>query len=161
MIVTPGATARLTIADPLRRRFSWGLQSLNGSLDVRPARSDTPPAPLPGQASRLLTDHITGAMFDLEDGIRDRRRLRRRSPGFAEGAALTSAVRFLAAHLDWALTDHPAAAEIHDRLSANPAAQIHTWHAAATRFTGRDPGAERYSAPCPSRISPPQCWPSC
>ncbi|GHG78586.1 hypothetical protein [Streptomyces griseocarneus] len=87
-------------------------------------------------------------MLTLEDDIRDLRRLQRRRPT-AEGAAIASAVRFLSAHLDWALTERPAAAEVHDRLSANPAAQIHSWHTAAIHFTRRDTGVERYAAPCP------------
>ncbi|MFE5868798.1 hypothetical protein ACFQ6V_09110 [Streptomyces roseifaciens] len=105
--------------------------------------------PWPGQPSRLLTDYIVGGLLDLEDDIRHLRRLNPRHPGTREGAAVTGAVRFLATHLDWALTQHPAAAETHSRLSGNPAAQIATWHAAATYFTRRDPGTRKYAAPCP------------
>ncbi|MFI2078559.1 hypothetical protein, partial [Streptomyces triculaminicus] len=60
----------------------------------------SPRLPWPGEAARLVTDHIVGAMLTLEDDIRDLRRLQRRQPT-AEGAAITSAVRFLSAHLDW------------------------------------------------------------
>ncbi|MFI2078472.1 hypothetical protein [Streptomyces triculaminicus] len=141
--------ARSELADVPELLAAVWLESLHGT---RPRSTGTigraPVATWPGEACRLLTDHIVGAMLTLEDDIRDLRRLQRRRPT-AEGAAITSAVRFLSAHLDWALTDHPAAAEVHDRLSANPAAQIHSWHTAATRFTRRDTGVERYAAPCP------------
>ncbi len=111
-------------------------------------RSATEP-PWPGQLSRLLTDHIVGGLLDLEDDIRNLRRLNARCTGRPEGAAVTNAVRFLVAHLEWALSEHPAASEPHDRLSANPAAQIHAWHAAAQRFTGRDTRPVHHRVPCP------------
>ncbi len=103
----------------------------------------------PGQASRLLTDHIVGGMLELEDDIRELRQLHTRPGRRTEGAALTAATRFLAAHLHWALTNHPAAQEPHDRDSANPAAQIAGWHRAAERFTARDNRLEHYRVPCP------------
>lgn len=103
----------------------------------------------PGQASRLLTDHIVGGLLELEDDIRDLRRLGTRPARGVEGAALTGAVRFLGAHLDWALVHHPAAGEAHDRDSANPAAQITGWHRAAQRFTARDVRLEHHRVPCP------------
>lgn len=103
----------------------------------------------PGQASRLLTDHIVGGMLELEDDIRELRRLRTRPGRGIEGAALTASVTFLAVHLDWALVHHPAAGEAHDRDSANPAAQIGSWHRAAQRFTARDVRLEHHRIPCP------------
>jgi hypothetical protein len=103
----------------------------------------------PGQASRLLIDYIVGGMVELEDDLRDLRRLGRRPGRGAEGHDVTGAVRFLAAHLDWALVEHPLAQEIHDRLSGNPAAQIHGWHRAAQRFTRRDARLEHHKVPCP------------
>lgn len=103
----------------------------------------------PGQASRLLTDRIVGGMLDLEDDLRELRRLNARPGRGNEGATLTGSVRFLGAHLDWALTHHPAASEAHDRDSANPAAQIDSWHRAAQRFTARDPRLEHHRVPCP------------
>lgn len=110
-------------------------------------RSPTHPA-WPGQASRLLTDHIAGGLIALEDDIRDLRGYthRRAAP---EGQAATYAVRFIDRHLNWALAEHPAASEIHDRLSGNPAAQIHGWHRTAQRFTSRDTRLEHYRVPCP------------
>lgn len=103
----------------------------------------------PGQASRLLTDHIVGGVLDLEDDIRELRRFRRRPGRGTEGRNVTGGVRFLTAHLSWALTEHPLAEEVHDRLSGNPAAQIQAWHRAAERFTRRDPRLEHRRVPCP------------
>lgn len=103
----------------------------------------------PGQASRLMTDHIIGGLLELEDDIRNLRQLRVRPGRGIEGATVTGSVRFLAAHLDWALTHHPAATETHDRDSANPASQINTWHRAAERFTARDARLEHHRVPCP------------
>ena len=111
----------------------------------------------PGQASRLLTDHIIGGMLELEDDLRELRGLSgrelrgltRRLGRGTEGRDVTSAVRFLDAHLDWALTSHPLADEIHAPLSGNPAAQIASWHRAALRFTRRDARLEHHKIPCP------------
>ena len=113
-------------------------------------RSATHPA-WPGQASRLLTDHIVGGLAELEDDIREQRRLSRplNREARREGMTATAAVSFLQAHLDWALSEHPAATEPHDRLSANPAAQIHGWHRAAQRFTARDVRLDHHRVPCP------------
>ncbi|MFI0914214.1 hypothetical protein [Streptomyces abikoensis] len=126
------------------------LESLHGSQGPKSGtigRSPTAPR-WPGESSRLLTDRIIGGLLELEDDIRDLRRLAPRRDS-SEGAALTAAVRLIEVHLDWALTEHPAAGEVHDRLSANPAAQIHAWHTAATRFTRRDDRPEHYRIPCP------------
>jgi DNA-binding CsgD family transcriptional regulator len=106
-------------------------------------------APWPGQAARLLADRIIGGMLDLEDDIRDLRNLTTRPGRGNEGASLTAARAFIDAHLDWALTNHPAATEPHDRDSANPAAQIDSWHRAAQRFTARAERAEHHRTPCP------------
>jgi hypothetical protein len=103
----------------------------------------------PGQASRILTDHIVGGILELEDDIRDLRRLRHRPGRGTEGRNATGAVRFLAAHLSWALVEHPLAQETHDRLSGNPASQIRTWHRTAQRFTRRDARLEHHRVPCP------------
>lgn len=103
----------------------------------------------PGQAARILTDRIVGAMLALEDDIRELRGLSARPGRGLEGAAVTAAARFLNAHLDWALTHHPAAGETHDRDSANPAAQIDAWHQTAQRFTARAERAEHHRTPCP------------
>lgn len=103
----------------------------------------------PGQASRLLTDHIVGGLLELEDDLRELRHLGRRPDRGAEGGDVTGAVRFLTAHLNWALVEHPLAQEVHDRLSGNPASQIHGWHRAALRFTRRDARLEHHRIPCP------------
>jgi hypothetical protein len=112
-------------------------------------RSTVTVPPWPGQASRILTDHIVGGLTELEDDIRELRQLRARPGRGIEGATLTGAVTFLNAHLDWALAHHPAAHEIHERDSANPAAQISGWHRAALRFTARDLRLDHRRAPCP------------
>jgi hypothetical protein len=109
----------------------------------------TPTPAWPGQAARLLTDHIVGGLLELEDDIRDLRQLRHRAGRGSEGRDVTATVRFLAAHLEWALIAHPCAEEIHDRESGNPAAQIQGWHRAAQRFTRRDARLEHYRIPCP------------
>lgn len=103
----------------------------------------------PGQASRLLTDHIIGGMLELEDDLRELRRLNHRPGRGTEGRDVTATVRFLTAHLDWALTEHPLADEIHAPMSGNPAAQIGGWHRAALRFTRRDARLEHHKIPCP------------
>lgn len=103
----------------------------------------------PGQASRLLTDRIVGGLLELEDDLRELRRLNARPGRGTEGASITGSARFLGAHLDWALTHHPAATEVHDRDSANPAAQIDAWYQAAQRFTARAERAEHHRTPCP------------
>jgi hypothetical protein len=103
----------------------------------------------PGQASRLLTDHIVGGLLDLEDDLRELRHLRHRPGRGTEGRHVTGAVRFLTAHLDWALVEHPLAVEVHDRMSGNPAAQISGWHRAALHFTRRDARLEHHRVPCP------------
>lgn len=103
----------------------------------------------PGQASRILIDHIVGGLLELEDDIRDLRRFRRRPGRGTEGGDVTGVTRFLAAQLTWALAEHPLASEVHDRLSGNPAAQIGGWHRAAQRFTRRDARLEHHRIPCP------------
>jgi hypothetical protein len=104
----------------------------------------------PGQASRLLTDHIVGGLLELEDDIRELRRLRHRPSRGTEARNAAGAVRFLTAHLEWALTHHPCAHEIHDQQSGNPAAQIAAWHHTAQRFTKQDQQKEtKRLAPCP------------
>lgn len=103
----------------------------------------------PGQAARLLIDHIVGGMLELEDDIRELRGFRHRPGRGAEGGDVTGAVRFLSAQLNWALVEHPLAEEVHDRMSGNPAAQIGTWHRAGLRFTRRDARLEHHRAPCP------------
>lgn len=128
------------------------LEATNGSRGPKVGtigRSAAAVASWPGQASRLMTDHIVGGMLELEDDIRELRRLHVRPGRGIEGRDVTGTVRFLGAHLDWALASHPAAGEVHDRDSANPGAQIGAWHRAAQRFTARDPRLEHHRVPCP------------
>ncbi|RLU81111.1 hypothetical protein CTZ27_33255 [Streptomyces griseocarneus] len=108
----------------------------------------TPSHRWPGEASRMLTDHIVGGLLDLEDDLRELRHLRPRNTASAEGQKACRAVQFVTAHLEWALTEHPMANEPHDRLSANPAAQIHSWHTTAMRFTRRDVRLDHPQVPC-------------
>lgn len=103
----------------------------------------------PGQASRLMTDAIVGGLVELEDDIREQRGFRHRPSRGAEGQTATGAVSFLLVHLEWALSQHPAATEPYDRDSANPGSQIHHWHKAAQRFTRRDQLRVQLAAPCP------------
>jgi hypothetical protein len=127
-----------------------GLEALHGTAPKQTGTIGRIHIPSwPGQASRLLTDHIVGGLLELEDDIRDLRRLRHRPGRGTEAKNAAGAIVFLTAHLEWALTQHPAAHEIHDRLSANPAAQITGWHRTATRFTRRDARLEHYRVPCP------------
>lgn len=103
----------------------------------------------PGQPSRILTDHIVGGLLEIEEDIRNLRGLSARPARGTEGVTLTGTVRFLDAHLEWAMANHPCASDIHDRDSANPASQINTWHGAAERFTRRDRRLEHHRTPCP------------
>lgn len=128
------------------------LEAIHGTRTPADATTTRPSglAPWPGQAARLLTDHIVYGMAELEDDIRELRHLSTRPNRGREGATATGTIDFLATHLDWALDHHPAATEIHDRDSANPASQIHYWHRAALRFTKRDEQHEAQRlAPCP------------
>lgn len=101
-------------------------------------------APWPGQASRMLTDHILSGMLGLEDGIRQLRHLPARTAVRREGADITSTTRFLRAHLGWALDRFPTV-----EAAVDPAALIRSWHRAAQRFTSRDPRVEQRRVPCP------------
>lgn len=110
--------------------------------------SGTPP--WPGQAARLLTDRIIGGMLELEEDLRELRRLPTRPDRGREGATATGTIRFLTAHIGWAMERHPAAQEPHHRDSANPGSQVRYWHLAAMKFTKRDEQrTEERLAPCP------------
>ncbi len=145
--------ARAQLADLPELIVAIGLEALHGTAPRTAGvagRSGRGSAPSwPGQASRLMTDHIVGGLLELEDDIRELRGFSVRHGRGTEAQNAAGAVQFLTAHLEWALTEHPAASEVHDRLSANPAAQITSWHRAAQRFTGRDARIERYCLPCP------------
>ncbi|MFF4403819.1 hypothetical protein [Streptomyces sp. NPDC001404] len=142
--------ARSQLADLPELLAAIWLEALHGTRPKTTGtigRSTTPS--WPGQAARMITDHIIGGLIDFEDDIRDLRGLRPRVHHGQEGTNADRAITFLTAHLSWALECHPMAGEPHDRLSANPAAQIHHWHAAAQRFTRRDIRMDRYGMPCP------------
>lgn len=126
------------------------LEAIHGTARPADVTTSRPAniAPWPGQASRLLTDLIVGGLTELEDDIRDLRRLNARPTAVREGITVTTTVNFLSVHLAWAMEQHPAAAEIHERGTANPAAQIIAWYRMAERFTSRDQRLEQREAPC-------------
>ncbi|MFI1535553.1 hypothetical protein [Streptomyces anandii] len=139
------------------------LEPLYGQRGVPTATTHSAPTvttPWPGQAARLLTDHIAGGLAEIAADVRRLRHLGQhpvREPGVREGEWIGRTVRLLLAHLEWLLQEHPLAAESHDPVrsgrdvipSGNPAAQIAAWHRSATRFTRRDkaPETKRF-APC-------------
>jgi hypothetical protein len=108
----------------------------------------------PGQAARLLLDHIIGSMETLAADIHELRGLRAHytAAGYTtthEGTRINHTVARLNTHLDWAMQHHPAAGEPHDRDGANPAGQIRAWHTACLTFTARTPYRAQKAAPCP------------
>lgn len=127
------------------------LEAIHGTARPADVTTSRPAniAPWPGQASRLLTDLIVGGLTELEDDIRELRHLTARPAAVREGITVTQTIGFLGAHLAWAMEQHPAAHEIHERGSANPAAQITAWARMAERFTSRDQRLEQRTAPCP------------
>ncbi|MFI5880817.1 hypothetical protein [Streptomyces sp. NPDC051554] len=139
------------------------LEPLHGTRGAPTASTTSAPTdttPWPGQAARLMTDHIAGGLAEVAADVRRLRGLGEHpvhEPGVREGEWIGRTIRLLTAHVDWLLQQHPLAGESHEaaRLgpllvpSTNPAAQIAAWHRAATRFTGRDkaPETKRF-APC-------------
>ncbi|MER7968087.1 hypothetical protein ABTX35_03570 [Streptomyces sp. NPDC096080] len=139
------------------------LEPVYGQRGVPTASTTSAPTdttPWPGQAARLLIDHIVGGLGEMAADVAFHRRLRERPvrpTGQREGIWASGTVKLLSAHIVWLLQEHPCATETHEpgRLgrvlvpSGNPAAQIAAWHRAATRFTRRDtaPEAKRF-APC-------------
>ncbi|MEV5472760.1 hypothetical protein AB0L66_10435 [Streptomyces sp. NPDC052207] len=139
------------------------LEPLHGTRGAPAATTNSAPTdttPWPGQAARLLTDHIAGGLAEIAADVRRLRNLGEhpvREPGVREGEWIGRTIRLLEAHLDWLLQEHPLATESHESTridgvmvaSVNPAAQIAAWHRSATRFTGRDkaPETKRF-APC-------------
>ncbi|MFE7933405.1 hypothetical protein ACFU6S_32730 [Streptomyces sp. NPDC057456] len=128
------------------------------SASSHSAPTDT--TPWPGQAARLLVDHIAGGLAETAaelHRLHHGRELPIRPPGLREGTWIENSVRLLVADLNWLMQEHPLAHESHEPLhrgrgiipSGNPAAQISHWHNAATRFTRRDKAPEsRRLAPC-------------
>ncbi|MFE5140334.1 hypothetical protein ACFRDV_22100 [Streptomyces fagopyri] len=139
------------------------LEPLHGTRGTPTASSHSAPTdttPWPGQAARLLIDLVAGGLAEIAADVRRVRGLGDhpvREAGVREGEWIGRTVRLLDASADWLLQEHPLAREPHDPVrtgrevtpSWNPAAQIATWHRAATRFTGRDkaPETKRF-APC-------------
>lgn len=139
------------------------LEPLHGTRGPTSSTTNSAPTdttPWPGQAARLMTDHIAGGLAEIAADVRRLRGLGNhplREPGVREGEWINTTVRLLTAHADWLLQEHPLAGESHDPVrqgrdlipSGNPAAQIAHWHRAATRFTRRDKAPEtRRFAPC-------------
>ncbi|MFJ6085151.1 hypothetical protein ACIQI8_27460 [Streptomyces sp. NPDC092369] len=139
------------------------LEPVYGQRGVPTASTTSAPTdttPWPGQAARLMIDHIAGGLAEIAADVRRMRNLGDhpvREEGVREGVWINVTVRLLVAHCDWLLQQHPCASESHEpaRLgrdlvpSGNPAAQIAGWHRAGTRFTRRDkaPEVKRF-APC-------------
>ncbi|MFJ4787583.1 hypothetical protein [Streptomyces sp. NPDC088794] len=155
--------ARRHLAELPELLVAISLEPLHGQRGVPTVTMNSAPTdttPWPGQAARLMTDHIAGGLAEVTADLRGLRRLGDhpvREPGVREGQWISRTIRLLVAHIDWLLQEHPCAAESHEpaRLgralipSGNPAAQVAAWHRAATRFTGRDkaPETKRF-APC-------------
>ncbi|MFD1277436.1 hypothetical protein ACFQ51_52735 [Streptomyces kaempferi] len=82
----------------------------------------------PGQASRLLLDRIVGELTELHADILIQRGIwkaeQERPEAVTEGRLIGDTVGILLAHWDWAMQNHPAAAEPHDRDNANPGGQV-------------------------------------
>ncbi|MFD1309857.1 hypothetical protein [Streptomyces kaempferi] len=107
----------------------------------------------PGQASRLLLDRIVGELTELHADILIQRGIwkaeQERPEAVTEGRLIGDTVGILLAHWDWAMQNHPAAAEPHDRDNANPGGQVAGWYRSAQVFTRRDNPRVQKSAPCP------------
>lgn len=112
--------------------------------------------PWPGQASRLLLDRIVGEMAELQAdilihrGIWGEDRQPAKPSGPNERKLIKGIVTQLNAHWDWAMQNHPAASEPHQRDNANPGGQVSGWYRTARRFTKQDEQRDvRRLAPCP------------
>jgi hypothetical protein len=126
------------------------LEALNGTAPKTTGTIGRTTVPSwPGQAARILTDHIISGLLGLEDVIRAGRHLPARAARGREGADLTVAVTFLRAHLGWALDRYPGESDPETGETMDPAALIRSWHRGAERFTRRDPRLEHRRVPCP------------
>lgn len=126
------------------------LEALNGTAPRSTGTIGRTAVPSwPGQAARILTDHIIDGLLGLEDAIRAGRQLPTRGVRGREGADLTTAVTFLRAHLPWALDRYPGETDAETGATMDPADLIRRWHNAAQRFTGRHPRLEHHPVPCP------------
>lgn len=110
----------------------------------------------PGQASRLLVDETVGELAELQAdilkkrGIWDDDREPARSTRADEDRHIVGIVVSVAEHWDWAMQNHPAAGEPHERGNANPGAQVVGWYWRTKTFIKdhRQPEEKRL-APCP------------
>lgn len=127
-----------------------GLEAAYGTASKTTGTIGRAPIPAwPGQAARLLTDHIITGILGLEDAIRTIRHLPARHLRGREGTDVTASVTFLRAHLAWALERYPGDIDPQNGQTMDPAALIRSWHRAAQRFTRRDPRLEHHRVPCP------------
>ncbi|MFD9630069.1 hypothetical protein [Streptomyces violascens] len=110
----------------------------------------------PGQAPLVLIEAVLGAMEELESDVLNLRGLSEgRIFEGPEGNRINSTVRFLDAHLDWMMQNHPAADEPHHPNNANPGGQIHGWYGATKRFVKDGPQREvQRLGPCPNCKGP-------
>lgn len=142
------AQAQLTELPELVAAIS--LEALNGTAPKTSGTIGRTAVPSwPGQAARILTEHIVEGLLGIEDVIRAGRRLRPRDMRGREGADVTAAVTFLRAHLSWALERYPGETDAATGETMDPAALIRQWHRGAQRFTRRDPRLEHHRIPCP------------
>jgi hypothetical protein len=126
------------------------LEALNGTAPKSTGTIGRTSLPSwPGQAARILTEHVIGELLGLEDVIRAGRRLPGRTVRGREGSDLTAAVTFLRAHLTWALDRYPGETDPATGETMDPAALIRRLHHGAQRFTRRDPRLEHHRVPCP------------
>ncbi|WP_439947183.1 hypothetical protein [Streptomyces sp. BBFR109] len=138
-----GELPELVVAVSLEAEFGT-VPKLTGTI----GRTTTTPS-FPGQASRVLAEHIITGLLGLEDVIRAGRRLPARQARGREGADLTAAVAFLRAHLGWALDRYPGETDPATGETMDPAALIRRWHRGAELFTRRDARLEHRQVPCP------------
>ncbi|MFI8535350.1 hypothetical protein ACIGMX_34535 [Streptomyces aquilus] len=126
------------------------LEALNGTAPKTTGTIGRAAAPSwPGQAARILTDHIVDGLLGLEDAIRAGRHLPSRTVRGREGSDLTAAVTFLRAHLPWALERFPGETDPATGATMDPADLIRRWHSAGQRFTRQHPRLEHHRVPCP------------
>lgn len=126
------------------------LEALNGTAPKTTGTIGRAAVPSwPGQAARILTDHIVTGLLGLEDVIRAGRHLPARAARGREGIDLTAAATFLLAHLSWALDRYPGELDPTTGETMDPAALIRAWHRTAEKFTRRDPRLEHRRVPCP------------
>jgi hypothetical protein len=130
----------------------------SAGVAIRTRSSDAPA--WPGQASRMLTELLLAEIEELVADVLVRRGIWQdgaepERAGLSEGVRFTRGIATLAAHLDWMMQYHPAAAEPHDRGNANPGGQIRSWYSAAQRFTKAHQQHDvRRPVPCPRCFGP-------